>query len=57
MIYIKYSRDLTGKYIDLAMRKLSAHWVRILLTVDQKHARWALLCTNWDLLEADPSYL
>ena len=38
---------------DLEMRKLSAHWVPRLLTVDQKHTRRTLSCTNLNLFEED----
>ena len=40
---------------DLEMRKLSAHWVPRLLTVDQKHTRRTLSRTNLNLLEEDPA--
>ena len=40
---------------DLEMRKLSAHWVPRLLTVDQKHTRRTLSRTNLNLFEEDPA--
>ena len=36
------------------MRKLSAHWVPRLMTVDQKHTRLTLSRTNLNLFEEDP---
>ena len=40
---------------DLEMRKLSAHWVPRLLTVDQKHTRCTLSRTNLNLFKEDPA--
>ena len=40
---------------DLEMRKLSAHWVPRLLTVDQKHTRCTLSHTNLNFFEEDPA--
>ena len=36
------------------MRKLSAHWVPRLLTVNQKHTRQNMLHANLNLFEKDP---
>ena len=40
---------------DLEMRKLSAHWVPRLLTVEQKHTRRTLSRMNVNLFEEDPA--
>ena len=40
---------------DLEMRKLLAHWVPRLLTVDQKHTGRTLSRTNLNLFEEDPT--
>ena len=40
---------------DLEMRKISAHWVPRLLTVDQKHTRCKLSRANLNLFEEDPA--